>query len=134
MSSSEKIAIAAHLHVLLRRKTGRVTDTEWMASNREYAHEVARLARVKAAEGGHAELGVWADKLEEIMGSSSPRPLAKTVPAATKESSVPDMIAEGAAAEPGFAESMRDSSFGDSQMPNDAAQRQTAPRYIKGLR
>ncbi len=33
MLNSEKIAIAAHLHVLLRRKTGRVTDTEWMASN-----------------------------------------------------------------------------------------------------
>jgi len=28
MSSTLKIAIAAHLHVLLRRKTGRVTDTE----------------------------------------------------------------------------------------------------------
>ncbi|MDO8770278.1 MAG: hypothetical protein Q7K57_16555 [Burkholderiaceae bacterium] len=27
------MGIAAHLHVLLRRKTGRVTDTEWMASN-----------------------------------------------------------------------------------------------------
>ncbi|MDB5939434.1 MAG: hypothetical protein JWP77_1798, partial [Polaromonas sp.] len=29
MSSNEKLAIAAHLHVLMRRKTGRVTDTEW---------------------------------------------------------------------------------------------------------
>lgn len=28
MSSSQKIAIAAHLHALLRRKTGRVTDVE----------------------------------------------------------------------------------------------------------
>jgi len=27
MLNSEKLAIAAHLHVLLRRKTGRVTDT-----------------------------------------------------------------------------------------------------------
>ena len=33
MSDSDKLAIAAHLHVLLRRKTGRVTDTEWMAAN-----------------------------------------------------------------------------------------------------
>ena len=33
MSDSDKLAIAAHLHVLLRRKTGRVTDTEWMAVN-----------------------------------------------------------------------------------------------------
>ena len=29
MPDSDKLAIAAHLHVLLRRKTGRVTDTEW---------------------------------------------------------------------------------------------------------
>ena len=32
MLNSEKLAVAAHLHVLLRRKTGRVTDTEWMLS------------------------------------------------------------------------------------------------------
>lgn len=37
MLHSEKLAIAAHLHVLLRRKTGRVTDTEWLAANAEYA-------------------------------------------------------------------------------------------------
>lgn len=45
MNHSEKLAIAAHLHVLLRRKTGRVTDTEWMASNGSYAREIARFAR-----------------------------------------------------------------------------------------
>ena len=53
MSSNEKLAIAAHLHVLMRRKTGRVTDTEWMASNPAYAAEIIRLAHLKAAEGGH---------------------------------------------------------------------------------
>ena len=53
MSSNEKLAIAAHLHVLIRRKTGRVTDTEWMASNPAYAAEIIRLAHLKAAEGGH---------------------------------------------------------------------------------
>ena len=55
MLSSEKLAIAAHLLVLLRRKTGRVTDTEWMASNTEYATEIVRFARVKAQEDGHPE-------------------------------------------------------------------------------
>ncbi len=64
MLSSEKLAIAAHLHVLLRRKTGRVTDTEWMASNTEYATEIVRFARVKAQEDGHPDLAEWADKLE----------------------------------------------------------------------
>ncbi len=67
MLQSEKLAIAAHLHVLLRRKTGRVTDTEWMASNAEYAADVVRFARRSAADDGHAELGAWADKLEQAM-------------------------------------------------------------------
>ncbi len=67
MLQSEKLAIAAHLHVLLRRKTGRVTDTEWMANNAEYAAEIVRFSRRSAAEDGHAELGDWADKLEQAM-------------------------------------------------------------------
>ncbi len=53
MSSSQRLAIAAHMHVLLRRKTGRVTDTEWMAENLEYALEIVRFARAKALEEGH---------------------------------------------------------------------------------
>ena len=67
MLNSEKLAIAAHLHVLLRRKTGRVTDTEWMASNTEYAAEIVRFARASAQEDGHADLGEWAAKLELAM-------------------------------------------------------------------
>ena len=66
MPSNEKIAIAAHLHVLLRRKTGRVTDTEWMASNHEYAADIARFAREKAAEDGHYDLAVWADEEQRV--------------------------------------------------------------------
>ena len=46
MSDSDKLAIAAHLHVLLRRKTGRVTDTEWMAVNADYAQEIVRLSLI----------------------------------------------------------------------------------------
>ncbi len=67
MLESEKLAIAAHLHVLLRRKTGRVTDTEWMASNVEYAVEVVRFARTSAQEDGHPDLAEWADKLEAAL-------------------------------------------------------------------
>ena len=69
MLQSEKIAIAAHLHVLLRRKTGRVTDTEWMASNAEYAAEIVGFARARAKEDGHADLADWADKLEVAMAA-----------------------------------------------------------------
>ena len=44
MPESELLAIAAHLHVLLRRSCGRVTDTEWLAANAEYAAEIIRFA------------------------------------------------------------------------------------------
>lgn len=67
MLASEKLAIAAHLHVLLRRKTGRVTDTQWMADNLEYATEIVRFARRSAKDDGHVELVEWADKLEQAM-------------------------------------------------------------------
>ena len=56
MSQNEAFAAAAHLHVLLRRKTGRVTDTEWMVSNFEYAQAIVRFARDKASEDGHDDL------------------------------------------------------------------------------
>lgn len=133
MSSSEKLAIAAHLHVLLRRKTGRVTDTEWLAGNRDYAQEIIRFSREKAAEDGHAELGAWADKLEALMAQPDPRPnlslfqqasdalRARHVPAAfTALQALPaagDRAPEGAAAQ----------SAGQAPDPN-------GPRYVKGLR
>lgn len=64
MLDSERLAIAAHLHVLLRRKTGRVTDTEWMAANAPYALEIVRFARERAQKDDIPELIEWADKLE----------------------------------------------------------------------
>lgn len=63
-NTSELFAIAAHLHVLLRRRTGRVTDTEWLATNAEYARAIVRFTREKAAAEGHEDLLPWADKLE----------------------------------------------------------------------
>nr|WP_315491168.1 hypothetical protein [uncultured Rhodoferax sp.] len=78
MLASEKLAIAAHLHVLLRRKTGRVTDTQWMADNVEYAMEIVRFARQSASDDGHTELVAWADKLELAV-------LPPTAPPRTKD-------------------------------------------------
>lgn len=72
MLDSEKLGIAAHLHVLLRRKTGRVTDTEWMASNAEYAAEVVRFANAKAVEDNHPDLAEWAGKLAAAMTPATP--------------------------------------------------------------
>lgn len=77
MLNNEKLAIAAHLHVVLRRKTGRVTDTEWMASNVEYAAEIVRFARAAATEDVHTELAEWAAKLEQAMALEAPKPPAR---------------------------------------------------------
>lgn len=67
MSQNEAFAAAAHLHVLLRRKTGRVTDTEWMASNADYARAIVRFAREKANSEGTAEMLPLADRLESLV-------------------------------------------------------------------
>jgi hypothetical protein len=67
MLASEKLAIAAHLHVLLRRKTGRITDPEWMASNVAYATEIVRFSRERAQTDGHPDLAEWAAKLESAV-------------------------------------------------------------------
>ncbi len=67
MNHSEKLAIAAHLHVVLRRKTGRVTDTEWMADNPSYAREIIRFARERAGQDHAPELAEWAARLEHAM-------------------------------------------------------------------
>ena len=81
MLPSEKVAIAAHLHVLLRRKTGRVTDTEWMATNAEYANEIVRFARARSKQDGHADLAEWAEKLAlAVLPQPAPTPAAVTRP------------------------------------------------------
>ena len=60
MLEMETFAIAARLHVVMRRAAGRVTDVEWMVRNRDYAREVIRLARLHT----DAELLALADKFE----------------------------------------------------------------------
>jgi len=74
MLPSQKIALAAQVHVVLRRKTGRVTDTEWMAQNADYAREVVRFARLKAREDADNELAELADKLERGLLAPEPAP------------------------------------------------------------
>jgi hypothetical protein len=56
MNDSERVAIAAHLHVALRRKTGRVTDTEWMASDTTYGQAMAQFALNHARSNQDEEL------------------------------------------------------------------------------
>jgi hypothetical protein len=88
MSQNDAFAAAAHLHVLLRRKTGRVTDTEWMVSNPEYARAIVRYARERANEDGHDDLLPLAARLESLVipvrkadsPVSAPAPLAAQGP------------------------------------------------------
>jgi hypothetical protein len=68
MLESEKFALAARLHVSLRRKVGRVTDVEWMVKNTDYAREIVRFAR----EQNEAELAELADKLEAALFPPKP--------------------------------------------------------------
>ncbi|MFM9880800.1 MAG: hypothetical protein ACKVOO_10370 [Burkholderiaceae bacterium] len=131
MQTSQKIAIAAHLHVLLRRKTGRVTDTEWMALNAEYAAEIVRFARSKAVEDGHVELSEWADKLAQALAEppeKAQRPLVQSALAALRPPYGPR--------HPEFVRTdFGDSAFAASQ--NAAApspKPSDAPRYVGGLR
>lgn len=60
---TDKLGIAAHLHVLMKRKLGRATDVEWMVGNREYALAMIRLSRLSPCP----ELNEWASKLEALM-------------------------------------------------------------------
>ena len=73
MTYNERLAIAAHLHVLIRRITGRVTDVEWMAVNDEYALHIKDYSVQKAAETDRPDLVEWADKLAiEIKAGAAP--------------------------------------------------------------
>jgi hypothetical protein len=148
MLVSQKLAIAAHLHVLLRRKTGRVTDTEWMAANLEYALEIIRFTRAKAAEDGHPDLAEWADKLERAVLEPSPvqrTPLAQTAVQLLRERSQNAHAAAAAAVpavDPNSTSSFGASAFGDTGFPDSVLEPgktpkprdPSVPRYVGGIR
>ena len=155
MLVSQRLAVAAHMHVLLRRKTGRVTDTEWMAANMEYALEIVRFARAKADEDNHPELHEWADKLERA--ALEPRPATRTalvpgalrvlreraaaipatvpalptvLPAVSSEPVLHSGFAPSTFGGPGFAES----AFGAERPPAKPPRDPDEPRYVGGIR
>ncbi|KOR30703.1 hypothetical protein TI04_04550 [Achromatium sp. WMS2] len=55
---NERLAIAARLHSLLRSKTGRITDTAWLAINADYAAEIIRFTRARAVGPDTEELSI----------------------------------------------------------------------------
>lgn len=75
-SASDLLAAAAHLHVQMRRLTGRVTDTEWMATSPDYARAMVQLACEKAQADGHTSLFQAAERLHALI---PPPPSAKPV-------------------------------------------------------
>ena len=130
MSDQDAFATAAHLHVLLRRQTGRVTDTEWMATNPEYARAMVAFATEWAEREGLGDLRRLALKLAALipaMGTAQRKPL---LVAAGQRWAPPR---EPSAAEPvsGFRESRLP--FADSESP--AGRGATgARRYVGGIR
>jgi hypothetical protein len=86
---SDKLAMAAHLHVLMRRKLGRVTDVEWLVRNDDYAREVIRVA---LADPAHTELMEWAHKLQAaLFPAPPPRPVERTAVAARVSAAAADL-------------------------------------------
>lgn len=108
MLESEKLAIAAHLHVVMRRKIGRVTDVEWMLRSPEYAREIIRIA---LSEPQHPELLEWAARLAEaLFPASSEKRSAGDTPDSTN------------------------SGFLDSRIRNGTLKSSVPSRYVGGLR
>jgi hypothetical protein len=143
MSDSDKLAVAAHLYVLLRRATGRVTDVEWLVRDRPYAREIIQLAM---AQPGQPELQRWARKLEAALGltpaaASSAAPLggeyAEAGDSALSTFSPPSTLGISTLSPPtGLEDSQLDSRMGgDSRIGEARAPgRQPPPRYVGRLR
>lgn len=146
MTSNDVFAIAAHLHVLLRRKTGRVTDTEWLAGNADYAREIVRFTREKATGDEHADLRALADKLEAaipLIASPARKPLLQAAADTLKAGQVSAATAQRAATprsggfansvpghHSGFIESTLISAFGGPRKEGEDPD----ARYVGGIR
>ncbi|WP_332745683.1 hypothetical protein [Hydrogenophaga sp.] len=147
MNTTDVFAVAAHLHVLLRRKTGRVTDTEWLASNADYAREIVRFTREKATSEEHADLRALADKLEAaipLIASPARKPLLQAAADTLKAGQVSAAAAQRAAtprsggfansvpgqSNSGFIESALLSAFGAPRKEGEDPE----SRYVGGIR
>jgi len=134
MLPSERLAIAARLHVILRRKTGRVTDTEWLAANAEYATEIVRFARERASEPGMEDVAEWADRLEQAM-SAAPSPRKTLLGTVTQVRAPAQAPRRELPRDPAPRFSEADSLFADTRPPasREPSEGDTG-RYVGGLR
>lgn len=90
MLESERLGLAAHLHVALRRKLGRVTDVEWLVRDAAYAREILRLAMAS----GHDDVQACARKLAQALAPLLQRPSA--APAAPAPQAPQALVARAA--------------------------------------
>jgi hypothetical protein len=116
---SEKFAIAAHMHVVMRRTTGRVTDVEWMVKSPEYAREIVKAARAATQPDLHR----LADKLEMLLQLA---PLAQRAPRAVPPSSEFGQTEPGALSD--FSASLHPGGLANTPPPNGRK------RYVGTLR
>jgi len=121
MSDPARLAPAAHLHVLMRRHLGRVTDVEWLVRNREYADEIVRLALASP----HPELHEWSLRLRASFERPSPSPARS--PAAPARVSAPD--APSAASGPGLPDA-----WGARRVAGEPTQEERLQSYVGRLR
>jgi hypothetical protein len=126
MTVNELMAVAAHLHVILRRKTGRVTDIEWLVANPDYAQAIADFAKLKAKELADTDLELWALKLE-LANQHRPvrgqKPLVQLAIDSVQANQAKAMAADSLAANARVAAE-----------PEPAKPENSAGRYIGGIR
>lgn len=122
MLESERFAIAAHLHVVLRRTNGRVTDVEWMIKSPEYAREIIRVARTEP----HPDLHKLADKLEAALPPLAPAISPRQVKAPAVSLAQPAFVPSQSGASSGFPAS--------DFTPSGFDQAQGRKRYVGTLR
>jgi len=63
----DKIAIAAHLYIAMRREAKRTIDVEWLLKNTDYAREIIALARQYSPE-----LATYSDRLAALLPEEAP--------------------------------------------------------------
>jgi hypothetical protein len=125
MTVNEIMAIAAHLHVILRRKTGRVTDIEWLVANADYAKAIVDFAKAKARELSDTDLELWALKLE-LANAQRPTRINKPLVQVAVESVHHNHVA-------GEVSDFMPSDLSASQ-PAVSLQDKTPTRYVGGIR
>ena len=69
MTNPDRLAVAAHLHILLRRRMNRMTDVEWMARDDTYARAMAELALSDQTQPDLVALG---QRLQALLPPATP--------------------------------------------------------------